>query len=443
MSTVRMRGNALKGVVDALCLLPSSAHMADIRRRIGSSVCVFEEKLYRWRGDSDIRPNINQLEVFDFKSGQWSVESVQAIKGSTYPRACIGSASANVGSTMYVFGGFASVFNLTEAYHCELYKIDLRTYELELVMPKNPFEGPMEKYLCGMVGVGRNKLLVFGGFGKKSHSRLQPGASYGWSDEFRAMWTNEAHVFDLRAQEWSDLKAGGIPPPPCAAFSFTRIDQDRVALFAGRQVEARVNHVYVLDMATWTWSHASEQMYPSAPWPDIRSLHTAVCLVEPSSIPGPNQAAGSGRHRGASSAAEQKLLVLWGQDREGDQLSDCWVLSLKDFGWEKISLPNSLDGRKWHSSAAFYPTPGEAIIVTTGGFKKDESDWSCPNFEDTFIIRSGVCSLYNLCLKWITRQVPALSTSVLARYLPKHIISDLQRYCEAEIGFDQFVSFKV
>lgn len=40
-------------------------------------------------------------------------------------------------------------------------------------------------------------------------------------------------------------------PPPCGAFSFTRVDAYRVVLFGGRQREERTDHLHILDMDSW------------------------------------------------------------------------------------------------------------------------------------------------------------------------------------------------
>ena len=50
---------------------------------------------------------------------------------------------------------------------------------------------------------------------------------------------------------WSSPETTGPRPPPCAGFSFTKIDSSRVVLFGGRQRHHRVNEVHILDMKNW------------------------------------------------------------------------------------------------------------------------------------------------------------------------------------------------
>ena len=47
---------------------------------------------------------------------------------------------------------------------------------------------------------------------------------------------------------WSSPEITGPRPPPCAGFSFTKVDLSRAVLFGGRQRHQRVNEVHILDM---------------------------------------------------------------------------------------------------------------------------------------------------------------------------------------------------
>ena len=50
---------------------------------------------------------------------------------------------------------------------------------------------------------------------------------------------------------WSSPETTGPRPPPCAAFSFTKVDLSRAVMFGGRQRHKRVNEVHILDMDNW------------------------------------------------------------------------------------------------------------------------------------------------------------------------------------------------
>ena len=50
---------------------------------------------------------------------------------------------------------------------------------------------------------------------------------------------------------WSSPETTGPRPPPCAGFSFTKVDLSRAVLFGGEQKRSRVNEVHILDMDNW------------------------------------------------------------------------------------------------------------------------------------------------------------------------------------------------
>ena len=400
---------------------------------VSPNVCVFEDKLYKWCNTRSLLASfICQLEVFDLHTYRWYAQPVKATKGSSYPLA-FNSASDNIGSSMYFFGGQWTIY-------CNyLFKIDLRTYLLEEIVPTNPYEAPMPKGSCGMVAINTTKLLVFGGFGASPRGE-QPGAWY--VEAFLgATVTNETHLFDLEARQWSNIEAVGTRPPPCHSFSFTRIDVDRIILFGGCLVDDTiVNDIYILDTQTWTWSLISQNMYPGSPWPLGRELHSAVPLVDPASIPGRNRVSNGSS---GTSGMDQKLMVLWGSGAGNEPTRDCWALKVKNFKWERISPPAHVEDRCRHVSAVYYPTSGEAIIVTTGGYveeyKHAKGRCPCPNCNSTVIIFSGVRSLYNLCLDAIVRQIQLWSTTALNPLLPRRVSADLKRCLEFRNA--QFSSF--
>ena len=187
----------------------------------------------------------------------------------------------------------------------------------------------------------------------------------------------------------------GTRPPVCFAFSFTRIDVDRIILFGGRHVNLRgnfrvdtvTNDIYILDTRNWTWSLILQQMNPGSTWPQGRMLHSTVPLVDPASIPGSNRVSNS------SSGMDQKLLVLGGYGKRNHQTLKCYVLKVKNFKWEEILPPAHVTKRRGHSSA-YYPTSGEAIIFTTGGgYEEFDQAEHEEHVEDIIVIFSGVRSL--------------------------------------------------
>ena len=50
---------------------------------------------------------------------------------------------------------------------------------------------------------------------------------------------------------WISPETTGSRPPPCAAFTITRVDPCRVVVFGGRQIGGRVNELHILNMENW------------------------------------------------------------------------------------------------------------------------------------------------------------------------------------------------
>ena len=50
---------------------------------------------------------------------------------------------------------------------------------------------------------------------------------------------------------WSVPETTGEMPRPCAAASFTKVDQHTAVLFGGRQKEGRVYDLAILNMEKW------------------------------------------------------------------------------------------------------------------------------------------------------------------------------------------------
>ena len=383
----------------------------------------------------------NTIEVFDFTTGEWSTfETSPETEGGAdcgsmdMPDSVTGCSMVGVGeSTLYLFGGFGTMER--EVYYRGLFKLDINTWKWKRLEPINDYDGPMAKYLAGMITLDdiHGLILIFGGFGVMNKAqKRQRGADYLWSQEFRAVWTNELHIYDTRESIWKGMETTGIKPPPCAAASFTRIDRHRIALFGGRQQKERVNELHILDTSCWHWSGPIMQPSPDKLWPSPRSLHTAVSLLDPFYVQPPSLTSSIESNTDTSDAlfTKQNLLVLWGQDTNGDQLSQAWLLDTETLSWKNLyRRVLNCQGRKWHSSAAYYPSPYEAIVVTTGGFNQSEMmlflDPRHPN-PDNFYFKTGVCSLYQLCLQCVSSFDDKYRNALL--YLPKHIQRHLHEF---------------
>ena len=59
---------------------------------------------------------------------------------------------------------------------------------------------------------------------------------------------------------WSVPQCTGVPPAPCAAFSFNKIDHHHALLFGGRQCAGRVNELHILNMDRWVCHYCGVEM---------------------------------------------------------------------------------------------------------------------------------------------------------------------------------------
>ena len=397
--------------------------------RVGPNVFIDDNIFYRWRGDTAYRDDttVDVLESFDLVSDEWKSHPTSPFvqNNQNMPKSVTGSGIALVNKKLYLFGGFASTNSSDDPnpkYYRDLFVLDLESFVWQKLVPVNDNEGPMLKYISGVAPLGSNTIIIFGGFGLKHDSiPLQPWSQYDWSEEFSAMWTNELHLYNFLTNEWINPKIEGIKPSPCAAFCFTMIDQSRFILFGGRQKKTRVNEIQIFDTNGWAWSGP---ILPIADqlWPEARSLHTGVSLLDPELI------------NISSSQPEQRLLVMWGQDHSSDPLDGAWIYKVNSQQWEKLDL--SMRGRKWHSTAVTYPSSSESTVITVGGFQKEQSSWTCPHHNDTVIMKFGIPSLYNLCIQYLCDFIsPEALDTITSQCLPKRVADKIQDITTQQADF--------
>lgn len=208
-----------------------------------------------WRGFGPGR-KATTIGVFDGYTEQWSLKNTTGPS----PPGVYGGQMVSRGNCLYAFGGenWSSCYN-------DMHKLGLDTFKWGKVHSTGTH--PIKKSSFGLVCVNDTTLCCFGGYGIIPK---QPGAAYAKSTQSSdgRGWTNEFHFFDILKGiflkiimvctstnlamcigVWSSPDIGGEKPPPCSAFSFTKVDQDRAVLFAGYQPGqgARVNDVYVFN----------------------------------------------------------------------------------------------------------------------------------------------------------------------------------------------------
>ena len=395
---------------------------------VGRSLFLNGHKLYRWGTGGEKLPLAGEHDDCLEELNLDTMERTRYLStlGDELPEVPFGAACAVLNGRAYSFGGFCRTGG--GLYYGDVYQLDLTSFTVtrkwQRLPAVNEQDGSITKYRCCMVSCGLNELFIFCGLGLNAYDiPLQKGAEYCWSEKSRALWTNEMHIFNVSERCWTVPHTIGLRPPPCAGFSFTKIDRHRVLLFAGWQLKGQCNDIHILDMSSWHWSGAITQSKVDEPWPSPRSLHTAANLINPDYVCPPNSTIMETLFDSASTTTpvvkEQRVLFVWGQDGKGNQLGEMWVLHTVSLTWEKIALPINIKGRKCHSTVTYHPTPLEALVLNMGGFEKDtvKAKWA-----EDIVLHFGVRPLYKKCLEAVSKLYPH---SYLAVNLPGHIVKEM------------------
>ena len=394
---------------------------------------------------------------FLLKEGRWNL----GVKTKTAINATVsGSCCCLLGDEgqqyLVTFGGWKSGLRVADVHMLDLNEMNWTNCKIN-----NPAEGPFMKDKAGMIPYGNDMVCVIGGYGYPSVHHIQRGvyhgqrgAQYFWDHQSGLCWTNEVHLFCFKSGRWITPQISGRGPPPCAAFALTMADSCRAVLFGGRQVNKRVNDLYILHLDSWDWEGVFLKSSPIEPWPSERSFHSMCSLVEtPYVSTVAHQTSTSQRidwlpctppDLSPSSASSPlrlrpRLLLLWGMDNEGDPVPDCWILELDPITWKRVSIPavSVCQPRLWHVAGVWHPTPAEAHIVVFGGTKGNlYSEIAVETVSDTVVFLCGVPTLYSLCVSHLAL-LPDSALDMLQTVLPKHIAHNIvlqatakkQTYC--------------
>lgn len=219
--------------------------------RYGAAVCTVGDQLYVWRGDTDVDDavDLNVIYALDLNNcKRWRKIHTDWDNSSQIPLGKCSMAVCAIGDIIYTYGGWYSE-ELNYSRSNQLHGLYLQEMIWKEIVAVNPEDGPGKKDKCGMVEHA-GKICIFGGYGyltdHQEKNKLFSREPFGF-----LCWTNEIHLYDPVIRKWSVPQCTGTPPAPCAAFSFNKIDQQRVLLFGGRQCAGRVNEVHILNMDQW------------------------------------------------------------------------------------------------------------------------------------------------------------------------------------------------
>ena len=109
---------------------------------------------------------------------------------------------------------------------------------------------------------------------------------------------------------------------------------------------------------------------PDEPWPSKRSFHTACTLIDPDLISTNTDTNKSNNYWSNKGTCftdfkghfllRQNLLLLWGNDNNGDMVKDCWILEIEakqgnapKWKWKKVHNNGSFDETVLHALSLF------------------------------------------------------------------------------------------
>ena len=439
--------------------------------RRGACCFSYDGAVYILQGHEDnyLLPSLDDektLRRFLLKERRWDL---QAITETAISSAVSGSCCCLLGDQYLVtFGGWKSGLRVADVHMLDLNEMSWIKCDIS-----NPAEGPFLKDKAGMIPYGNDMVCVIGGYGYPSVHHIQrgvhhgqKGAQYFWDHQNGLCWTNEIHLFCYKSGRWISPHISGQGPPPCAAFTVTMADSCRAVLFGGRQVNERVNHLYILHLDVWEWEGVFLKSSPNEPWPSERSFHTICSLVETSCVSTvPHQTLSSAflptptplrldwlpctppdlSSSCTLSPLRPCLLLLWGMDNQGNPVSDCWTLELDPITWKKVALPTMrvCQPRLWHVAGVWHPTPTEAHVVVFGGTKGNlYSDSVLETVSDTVVFLCGVPTLYALCASYLSL-LPDTALAELKTVLPKHIAQNIVQEATAKKHSHRFPFIKL
>ena len=171
--------------------------------RFGCSSCLVNNRVYVWRGSTNIssrhgaaKNEDETLYSLDVATLKWTVNRTKG----TMPPAKAGMGMCVIDQVIYVFGGW-----ITYGRCNDVHALPLDTMVWSKLEPFNPDDAPLKKDKFGMIEY-EGKLCIFGGAAESDPMRCErPGVSFINYDSYGFGWTNELHVFDPKTCKWYNV----------------------------------------------------------------------------------------------------------------------------------------------------------------------------------------------------------------------------------------------
>uniref|UniRef100_A0A1X7TT68 Uncharacterized protein n=1 Tax=Amphimedon queenslandica TaxID=400682 RepID=A0A1X7TT68_AMPQE len=293
--------------------------------RARHSTVIVKEVLYCWGGDQGLdesecdcsgdfpkkRQHISVIDEFDFSSGVWSSQPTRELKPT----------------------GDNSV---------------------------------TKKGYGGMIAMGSEgepqQLLVIGGLAPISTTTQYRQFEYhkipSRVDRFR---TNEHNIYNLSSGQWIVPFVSGQCFPPTDNFTIERISHNKGIIYGGSVTDGGksipTNSIYLFELSrnTINWESLSKGAIPNdGLWTKERYAHASTII------------------NGASTSPT--LVVIGGVGNYDETLNECLLLDTNQYNWMKISLPDSVTGRYYHTVSSFAVNPNHMFLIIVGGYAKREQE---------------------------------------------------------------------
>ncbi|KAJ3258781.1 hypothetical protein HK104_006969, partial [Borealophlyctis nickersoniae] len=224
------------------------------------SACAYDPSsklIHCWGGQevSGIK-TYNTLSSFDTAAMKW-------VRVATYPEVpgYVGSASAVVGSSFYVYGGFGG-----ENRTADFFRIDLKSYALSRITATGVSPGFLKDH-C-MATLSDTKFIMHGGLSGRTD---EDGTS-----------TNAVHIFDTQSNGWTDVTPSNAttgPPTPSSRFGAgCVVGQNGGFYIFGGSDGTRRNDLWVLEPPQWQWKRLTADGAIIRNLPDPRYYTRLVSL---------------------------------------------------------------------------------------------------------------------------------------------------------------------
>jgi hypothetical protein len=197
----------------------------------------------------------------------------------------------------------------------------------------NPATSPSNRWEHGMVRIGNDQVLLFGGDG-----------------------LNDTWIYDLSENSWTEK----TPPtnPPGGPSSMAWIGGDQALLFGGR-ADSVHNETWVYDLSENSWT----QMMPSAS-PSRRNYHGMAWL------------------------GGDRVLLYGGTSVFREHYDDTWVYDLSENSWTEIAVPSAPRRRRDHDMAWL----GGGKVLMFGGWITGDTTYADTTYGDTWIFTGADAS---------------------------------------------------